>query len=341
MAQINRIGPDPYQQNPMDTIAKALGIASTVYGIKEASAKADALNAETDARQQTLENSKNNVLSNEKLAEFAKNYKVSDQQAPGSIQFNTKNPDGSLKPIYLTPVMGDVNALKTQSEIQKNLIETQKLIQEMQQNKGQTQGRKTADETFGKEYADWNASGGYAAVDKQLNQLESVARELQDPKNNFTGTGKGLLDIAGVRAFTNPEAVNAKQKVLQATQASLRATLGPQFTEREGQKIEQRMWNDNLSPQQNAENIMAQVNLLRQQAAAKDEASKYFEKNGTLNGFMPATNRQALASREQPQPAQQTAAQPPAAAQGLSLQDLLNEKIRRQGIGGAIKGKSK
>lgn len=158
-----------------------------------------------------------------------------------------------------------------------------------------TPGQKKLDETFSKDYASYVAAGGYADIDKQLNQLRGVKRQLDlsaglsKPKKgeevyNLTGPGLGLLPES-VLTRTNPEAVAARNAVEEVVQRNLRLVLGAQFTEKEGERLISRAYNPSLDEKENAKRVKRLIGQIESAAKAKQRASDYFEKNGTLKGF--------------------------------------------------------
>lgn len=173
-------------------------------------------------------------------------------------------------------------------------LESQKIgaIRQKEAAKGPTLtvGQEAADKNFAKDYQDWNAQGGYAAVDKQLNQLEESANILEKDPDLVGGITSALPDQ--VRKRLNSKAFNVEQMVKQAVQGSLKATLGAQFTEQEGKKVEDRSFDAALPAKENIARIRATVKELRARADEKNKAAKYFEdNNGSLAGYRPANSR--------------------------------------------------
>ena len=147
-----------------------------------------------------------------------------------------------------------------------------------------TKGQEAVDRKFGGEYVDYVASGGYADVVKQLDQLSQVVKDLDTEGNDYTGPAVGLIPEKA-RAFTNPEAVAAKNKVEEVAQRNLRQVLGAQFTQVEGERLIARAYNPSLLPKENARRVSALIKQISDAAKAKESAAKYFEENGTLTGW--------------------------------------------------------
>lgn len=147
-----------------------------------------------------------------------------------------------------------------------------------------TKGQEAADKEFGKSYADYQAAGGSADVEKQLQQLQQVSDSLGGEGNNFTGPVVGMIpDFA--RSFTNPEAIAAKNKVDEVVQRNLRLVLGAQFTEKEGERLIARAYNPQLSSKENKRRVDSLIRQIKTAAQTKEDAARYFEENGTLSGW--------------------------------------------------------
>lgn len=147
-----------------------------------------------------------------------------------------------------------------------------------------TPGQQTLDRTFAKEYDDWT-SGGEATVSKNLQRLEEAKAAIaQGQTGGFLGSP---ARVSGrLPDILKPEsAIRVRQDVQAAAQGALKATLGAQFTEKEGQRIMDMAYDEKLSPQENIRKIDMAINELK--TAAKNKAMKaaHFEENGTLTGY--------------------------------------------------------
>ncbi len=149
-----------------------------------------------------------------------------------------------------------------------------------------TKGQEAADTAFGKDYATYQAGGGKAGAEKSIQQLESAAKNLPDP--NALQRAAGILPKS-VRDIIMPESAAKEDEVRGAVQSVLRQTLGPQFTEREGEQVMSRAYNPRLPKAENIKRVMAEAKRQRQQAEDKDRSARYFEQHGTLTGGQMST----------------------------------------------------
>lgn len=167
-----------------------------------------------------------------------------------------------------------------------------------------TEAQKAVDKSFGKEYADYVAAGGFASQQKNLDVLRDVTDRLR--KGDFeTGALYEKLLPEGVatttRALTDEGAQDAKDLVEQVIQQSLRQTLGAQFTEKEAERLINRSYNPALSSEKNVARLEDTIKELENMARAKDDSAKHYEEYGTLSNFKP---RSLTTSSEQPKAAE-------------------------------------
>jgi hypothetical protein len=168
--------------------------------------------------------------------------------------------------------------------------------QYLQKKKGPTVAQESVDRAFGKDYADWNAGGGYTATEKTKGQLEEQIQRL-GKSDNISGPWIGLLGDVGqsggflggaaglVQRNLYPESIDTRQQIEEAIQTNLRRVLGSQYTEKEGENLLKRTFDPGLDEGINmrrAEQVLQQLDSM---AKAKDEAARYYEANGTLTGW--------------------------------------------------------
>ncbi len=153
-------------------------------------------------------------------------------------------------------------------------------------------GQKSMDQDFGKELSDWSASGGWATVQKHTNSLKSAMEQLKQNPSLSGGAASFLPESLGIKARISPDAVAIKQKIYLAVQSGLKAALGSAFTQKEGDDLMARSYDDALPAAQNIEKLQAAIEEIETKAKQKEAAAKYFEKTGgTLKGYKPTTAR--------------------------------------------------
>lgn len=138
------------------------------------------------------------------------------------------------------------------------------------------------DETFAKTYVDWN-TGGASNSASRVAQLNAVTKVLESGKP-ITGPVLGLVPDT-VLSFVNPKSVAARQDAELVIQEGLRAVLGAQFTQKEGEAFLARAFNPKLGEKENIRRLRkfsVQLDTARKQTQAMVE---YVNKNKTLAGF--------------------------------------------------------
>lgn len=153
-----------------------------------------------------------------------------------------------------------------------------------------TPGREQADKTYAKDFVTWTTSG-FADTQKNLGQLDAQLQKLQSGKVE-TGPIAGRVPDA-MKAFINPGLLDLRESVEEVVQRNLREILGAQFTEKEGERLIQRAFNENLPTPVNIQRLKRLTQQIRSAAKAKQEAAAYFNQHGTLQGFKGKTYSKA------------------------------------------------
>lgn len=157
-----------------------------------------------------------------------------------------------------------------------------------------TPAQKAADMAFGKEYNDFVAGGGIATIQKNLQDLDNAIATLEKSKDGeITGKLIGLSDKAGTLSFTNPKAAEIKDVVGGVVQSNLRAVLGGQFAQKEGEALLARAFNPSQPQKDNLNRLKALREQISNAANAKIQAVGEFEEKGTLKEFKPGAFRQS------------------------------------------------
>jgi YHS domain-containing protein len=144
------------------------------------------------------------------------------------------------------------------------------------------EGVKAVDQKYAQDYLDWSQGGGADAA-ANLGQIKSVLDRLASGEA-LTGKSIGLAPDF-FNALVNPAALGAKQQVEEVVQRNLRAVLGPQFTQVEGERLIARAFDARLSPQENAKRLRKLFLQMQTAAQQKQAMAEYYEANETLRGY--------------------------------------------------------
>jgi hypothetical protein len=148
-----------------------------------------------------------------------------------------------------------------------------------------TEGQKTLDRDFAKEYSDYVAAGGSSQINKILADLKTV-EDLLESNKTITGIKVSVADATGTLSALYPDAATAKDLAGGVIQSNLRAILGGQFAQKEGEALLARAYNPAQPQKDNLERIRNLRKQIETAASAKKRAVDYWEENeGTLAGF--------------------------------------------------------
>lgn len=146
-----------------------------------------------------------------------------------------------------------------------------------------TKGEEAVDKKFADEIVEFNAKGGIADVKKNLSQLISVRNALASGEVSTGAETRLVPEFA--ESLIMPKSKAAKESVEEVVQRNLRLVLGAQFTEKEGERLIARAYNQDLPEEENIKRLDRLIQQISEAAAAKANASEYFSKYGTLKGW--------------------------------------------------------
>lgn len=163
------------------------------------------------------------------------------------------------------------------------------------------------DKAYAKSYEEDVLSGGNATAERNIGEVESALSDLKGKKVTTGGLLSILPDFA--RDYIDPSAKANQDKIRQAVMSSLKATLGAQFTEREGQKIFDLAYNPRQGTEENARRVGDLLTQIKSGYGAKKAAQDYYEKNGTMTGYKgPKVDMNAISAAVEPKGLMQSAA---------------------------------
>jgi hypothetical protein len=175
---------------------------------------------------------------------------------------------------------------------------TAKSIYKQPKDETKKKASEDIDKKYIPSYLDWTGSGR-ATFDKNMQLMEGAKNELTQMTEQW-----GLFDEPGkIQAIVPDAAMSERVKTLmqdvQSTAlASLRAALGSQFTEKEGERIQAMSFDPNLSPEANLKKLESSVQYLRDVAKDAEDKAGFYEEHGTLKGWK--SGNQSSVSSESP-----------------------------------------
>jgi hypothetical protein len=147
-----------------------------------------------------------------------------------------------------------------------------------------------SDQAFGDWYTkEWLVKGGGSTEATYLENLKGVRDTLVDAEKSgesITGVSQGVLSkFPTTQAFFNPEGAVVQDRIAGVAQLSLKAILGGQFSEREGELLIQRAYNPLLSEAENIERLTQLINRIEKAEKAKQSIVEYYEENNSIAGY--------------------------------------------------------
>lgn len=277
----------PRRKDFLDHLTQGVNVARNVFGIKAdaESLKREQLKLETLQAKEEREKGINDelslevksgdrfdkLLSNTTGSGIKEGEKISRRQAMNIASAFQKN---QARPLNLRDLV-DIQVKKRKLE-QPNL----------------TPGEEKRDSKFAAEISEFIDAGGFGGAKVQLDSLAESAKVLT--KENVSGLISGGI-LQGIPLAHNlaPRSKEIMQDIHKQIQSSLRATLGAQFTEKEGEGIMRRTYDPSLPEHVNKKRVDRLVEELTAAAKAKQSAFNYWNSKdpktgkprGTLKGY--------------------------------------------------------
>jgi len=202
--------------------------------------------------------------------------------APPRPDFSKYSPPEQRQP---TPKARKISAEAAAGEAEAAFAYPREAAQtEVAQYEARTTGYEDADKLFQKDVAEWLAQGGFAGASRSL---ESVRRALEiiASGREISGLFVGRLPLFMQQMLYGDDPKSVKDAVDAETQKNLRLVLGAQFTQKEGEMMLRRGFDETAGEEENYRRVLSLYNELMARAAAKDEAVRYYIENKTLQGY--------------------------------------------------------
>jgi hypothetical protein len=147
-------------------------------------------------------------------------------------------------------------------------------------------GEKALDKKIGEEYANWVVGGGAVQSASRISRINDVVSKL-GKKDDISGAVVGftLENLPTIASAIYPDAQDAKDVVESVVQTDLRAILGGQFAQKEGEALIKRAYNPRLSEEKNARRLKLLSLQMQMVSDEKNRAMTYFGEKGTIKGY--------------------------------------------------------
>lgn len=147
-------------------------------------------------------------------------------------------------------------------------------------------GEKALDKKVGEEYANWVVGGGAVQSASRISRINDVISKL-GKKDDISGAVVGftLDNLPTLASVLYPDAQDAKDVVESVVQTDLRAILGGQFAQKEGEALIKRAYNPRLDEAKNARRLQLLTLQMQMVNEEKNRAMEYFGEKGTIKGY--------------------------------------------------------
>lgn len=146
-----------------------------------------------------------------------------------------------------------------------------------------SKGQEQVDKKFGDTLVAWKG-GEKQQAEANIANLDNKINRLLSGEENVSGPEFAFIPDA-LQPVLRPTATGFLDEISDITYQSLRATLGAQFTQKEGERLVAATFNQNLPEEQNIirlQRLSAKIKAIRD---AKEGQIEYFDEYGTLQGY--------------------------------------------------------
>jgi len=160
---------------------------------------------------------------------------------------------------------------------------------------------KTVDAETAKSYDQYMTEGGKAGLDTNIAEIEDVLKKLKSGEAK-TRNKASFLPGDYLQKVFNEDALALQSRMHKAIQSSLRATLGAQFTQQEGERILNNTFDPKLSTATNIQRLEAELSNIRKTRANKEGLFKMKKLPLMLGEFGAAAPQTPAAAPQAPMP---------------------------------------
>jgi len=154
---------------------------------------------------------------------------------------------------------------------------------EAKKTEGLTEGEKSVDKDYAKQYNAYTGKGRSNAVNT-IDKLDRLAEEV----GKDTGIGEaggGRIGSMLPDSFRSRTAIQRRDDARNFANTTLKELFGGQLSDGEREAAAREYWNDSLDNESNSKRLKQKVKELRDNVAAEDAKVKYYQENRGLKGF--------------------------------------------------------
>lgn len=190
----------------------------------------------------------------------------------------------------LIPANLSLTGAETTPEVQRTL--TPEKPKSREEGLDLTPGEVTLDKEFAKDANDFASQGGIQGQRANFKKLENSIKRLEtfakSPDATKLATRASSVLPDKVRGLVTPTLKAIEQDARANVLGLLRQTLGPQFTQKEGEQIFNQTYDQSLPPSENLSRLKILAESLKNSSDTKRMAVEHFRRHGTLRGFQGA-----------------------------------------------------
>lgn len=213
-------------------------------------------------------------------------------QAPGLPTSRAKDLMGDRKSkieeLLTHQKIAAVGQPKQLSDLDKAKIQSETAKAKMFEAKAEQSGKQQPSSVFEKKKMEKLAAAGVDYITKDRDQYLNNINKIDNAidilnKDNVMTSGRV---VGRLPDFARTESsITARENIQSAIQETLRPTLGAQFTEKEGERIMNLQYNENLDEAENKKRATELKKFIEKKVKFSDDLYSYIEEKGSDKGF--------------------------------------------------------
>lgn len=183
------------------------------------------------------------------------------------------------------PVYEQIYKVKEANRTRQDALNAKKEERLAKQGEGFTEGRKSVDKDYAKDFNDFTGGGETKAVNA-IDKLNDLRAEMA-ADNGLFQAGGGPISGSLPDAFRTQSSIARRDNIVSAANSALKATFGGQLSDGERKALANEFYNDKLSNAENLKIIDRKIKELKTGLVTQKSKAQHFAENGTLTGFKP------------------------------------------------------
>lgn len=153
-----------------------------------------------------------------------------------------------------------------------------------------SEAQKQVDKDYAKQYNKFTATG-YNNAKNAIEKMEKLASEMEKDTGLIESGGGGRISTLLPDALRSRDSIRRRDEARNYANTTLKELFGGQLSDDEREAAAKEYYNDALDNEENAKILRQKIKELKDNLESQRQQAEYYEKNGTLQGFKPISEK--------------------------------------------------